>query len=350
MKTQVITRRARLGTALAAVAAGLTVVAVPAPVMAQPRAYTSGTYRPSTQVLLSVGEGQMISLPRSVASVWTSNPKVADVYVNSPKQINLFGKEAGEATVIATAADGTVVYGANVRVNQNISSINEILHQAMPGSDISVTTIGQVAVLNGTVASPDDAAQAEMLVRAVLNPGVDVTKPEAVLNIVPVSRLKVATPLQVMLKVRIAEINRTALKAMGVNLFSSDASSGFKFGIGQGAEVTTGPTSSPFKILNPILGGRRSAPPATCSASTLPARSTLPRATASLRSSPSRTSPRSRAKPPASSPAASSRSRYRRGSIRSPSSTSNMASGWRSPPSSSRTAVSRCGSGPRSAS
>jgi pilus assembly protein CpaC len=255
MKTQVITRRARLGTALAAVAAGLTVVAVPAPAMAQPRAYTSGTYRPSTQVLLSVGEGQMISLPRSVASVWTSNPKVADVYVNSPRQINLFGKEAGEATVIATAADGTVVYGANVRVNQNISSINEILHQAMPGSDISVTTIGQVAVLNGTVASPDDAAQAEMLVRAVLNPGVDVTKPEAVLNIVPVSRLKIATPLQVMLKVRIAEINRTALKAMGVNLFSSDASSGFKFGIGQGAEVTTGPTSSPFKILNPILGG-----------------------------------------------------------------------------------------------
>src|SRR3712207_7419725 len=47
-----------------------------------PRAYTSGTYRPSTQVLLSVGEGQMVNLPRSVASVWTSNPEVADVYVN----------------------------------------------------------------------------------------------------------------------------------------------------------------------------------------------------------------------------------------------------------------------------
>ena len=61
----------------------------------------------------------MINLPRNVASVWTSNPSAADVYVNSPRQINLFGKGDGEATVIATAADGSVVYGAQVRVSQN---------------------------------------------------------------------------------------------------------------------------------------------------------------------------------------------------------------------------------------
>ena len=129
--------------------------------------------------------------------------------------MNLFGKKAGEATVIATAADGSVVYGANVRVNQNISSINEILRQAMPDANISVTNVGQVAVLNGTVASPADAAQAEMLVKAALNPGVNVSDPNAALSIVPVSRLKVATPLQVTLKVRIAEVNRDAAEAMG---------------------------------------------------------------------------------------------------------------------------------------
>jgi pilus assembly protein CpaC len=254
MKTRHLNRRAWLGTAGAALAAGLAVMA-PASAAAQPKAYSSGSYRPSTQVLLSVGEGQMINLPRSVTSVWTSNPDVANVYVYGPRQMNMFGKKAGEATIIATAANGSVVYGANVRVNQNISSINQILHQAMPESDISVQTIGQVAVINGTVGSPDDAAQAEMLVKAALNPGVDVSKADAMLNIVPVNRLKVATPLQVTLKVRIAEINRSALKSMGVNLFSSDPTSGFKFGIGQGAQVTSGPTASPFGILNPILGG-----------------------------------------------------------------------------------------------
>ena len=254
MNIQAIHRRARLGTALAALAAGLAAVAAPAPAAAQPRAYASGTYRPSQQVLLSVGEGQMINLPRSVANVWVSAPDIADVFVNGPRQVNLFGKKAGEATVIATAADGSVVYGANVRVNQNISSINEILRQAMPDANISVTNVGQVAVLNGTVASPEDAAQAEMLVKAALNPGIDINSATAALNIVPVSRLKIATPLQVMLKVRIVELDRTALKSLGVNLFSSDPTSGFKFGIGQGVAATSGGSGSVFSVTPGAIG------------------------------------------------------------------------------------------------
>ena len=108
-KTQHISRRARLGTAIAALAIGLAAVAAPTQAQAQPRAYASGSYRPTAQVALSLGEGQMITLPRNVASVWTSNPKVADVYVNSPRQLNLFGKDNGEATVIATGGLASLV-------------------------------------------------------------------------------------------------------------------------------------------------------------------------------------------------------------------------------------------------
>ena len=254
MKTRNITSRARLGTALAALAVGLTAVAASTTASAAlPRAYASGSYRPTAQVLLNVGEGQMINLPRAVASVWTSNPKAADVYVNNAHQINLFGKDIGEATVIATAADGSVVYGAKVRVNQNISDINDILHQAMPDANIDVRTVGQVAVINGTVASPEDAAQAEMLVKAALNPGVDVTKEGAALNIVPVSRLKVATPLQVLLKVRVAEVNRSALKSVGVNLLNH-SSGRTLFNIGQGNAGAIDTTNSTVTFNN-IAGG-----------------------------------------------------------------------------------------------
>jgi pilus assembly protein CpaC len=260
MKTRNLIRRARLGTAIAALAAGLVAVAAPTPAQAQPKAYTSGSYRPSMQVLLSTGEGQMINLPRNVASVWTSNPKVADVYVNSPRQINLFGKDAGQATIIATAADGAVVYGANVNVKENVSDINAMLREAMPGSDIHVTTIGQVAVINGTVASPEDAQQADLLVRSMLNPGVDVSKSDAILKVMSVNRLKTATPLQVTLKVRIAEVNRSVLKQWGVNLLASDPTSGFRFGLAQGGGIdipavgSTGAaaTTAPSVIRNAI--------------------------------------------------------------------------------------------------
>src|SRR5439155_2506638 len=189
---------------------------------AQPRAYASGTYRPSAQVALSIGEGQMINLPRGVASVWTSNPKVAEVYVNNPHQINLFGKDFGDATVIATAADGSVVYGAQVRVSQNLPSINEVLRAAMPEADVRVMNVGQTAILTGTVASPEDAAFAAQLASAELNPGVDMSKDGTLCKICVINRLKVATPLQVNLKVRIAEVSRDVLKQIGVNLLSRD--------------------------------------------------------------------------------------------------------------------------------
>lgn len=247
-------RRARLGAVLAASAIAL---AAPATAQAQPRAYMSGTYRPTTQVELSLGEGQMINLPRAVASVWTSNPKVADVYVNSPHQINLFGKDDGEATVIATAADGSVVYGAQVRVSQNLPSINQVLRTAMPDADIQVISVGQMAILTGTVASPDDAAFAEKIAASELNPGVDLSKAGGECKICVINRLKVATPLQVNLRVRIAEVNRSLMKQVGVNLLTSSTGS-FKVGISQGQGIYLPPagTSSPNtgQIIRSSLG------------------------------------------------------------------------------------------------
>jgi pilus assembly protein CpaC len=236
MKTRKIISRARLGTAIVAVALGTAIAVAPA-AAAQPRAYASGSYRPTNQVSLSVGEGQQINLPRNVASVWTSNPKAADVYVNGPRQINLFGKDFGDATVIATAADGSVVYGAQVRVSQNLPTINDVMRAAMPDSDVRVTTVGQTAVLTGTVASPEDAAFAGQLAMSELNPGVDFSKGVGLCKICVVNRVKTATPLQVTLKVRIAEVNRSLLKKIGINLLTSDSTGGFRFGLLQGAGI-----------------------------------------------------------------------------------------------------------------
>jgi pilus assembly protein CpaC len=242
-------RKTRVGVALAALSVAIGTAGPAAPAAAQ-----SKTYRPTTEAFLSVGEGQMVNLSRNVADVWTSNPDVADVHVTNPRQINLFGKKFGEATVIATAADGSVVYATNVRVSQNISSLNDVLRVAMPDSNIAVTTVGQTAVINGTVASPQDSEHAETIVRTVLNPGIAAGAP---LNIVPINRLKTATPLQVTLKVRIAEVSRSLLKQIGVNLLATDTTSGFQFGVAKGGgialpEVGSDEQFPPQVIRNPL--------------------------------------------------------------------------------------------------
>jgi pilus assembly protein CpaC len=241
MNTQAITRRARLGTAMAAVAIALGTVGAAAPAVAQPTAA-----KPAETLNLSKGTGTLIRLSEPMSDLFVANDAVADVQVRSPSQLYVFGKEPGETTIYATSKSGRVVYATNIRVAQNLANVNEVLHTAMPDSNITVTTVGQLAVMNGTVASPDDAAQAQSLVTTLLNPG---KKQGDMLDIVPVNRLKTATPLQVMLKVRIAEVNRSLLKSMGVNLLSHDSTGGFKFAIGRGnpGEIT-GPGSGVVNI------------------------------------------------------------------------------------------------------
>ena len=188
----------------------------------------------------------MLNLPRSVASVWTSNPKVADVYVNAPRQINLFGKNAGEATVIATAADGSVVYGANVRVNQNISSINEILHQAMPEFEHQRHDgrPGRGAQRHGRFARRRGAGR-NAGASAALNPGVDVTKSDvrAQHRSGQPPQGGDAAPGDAQGAHRRNE--PVGAEAVGVNLLSRDSTGGTLFGIGRGDPGTINVVNGP---------------------------------------------------------------------------------------------------------
>jgi pilus assembly protein CpaC len=93
------------------------------------------------------------------------------------------------------------------------------------------------------------------LVSAMLNPGVDMSKEGAACKICVVNRLNTATPMQVNLRVRIAEVNRSLTKSIGINLFSSDPTSGFKFGIGQGDPTATPGNTSPFAVGALATGG-----------------------------------------------------------------------------------------------
>lgn len=237
---------------LTATVATALVVGLPGAGLAAPRARVAtarpaahiglppaGAQRPSGEVLLSIGQGELINLPGNVSDVWVSNPGVADVYVRNAHQINLFGKEFGEATIFATSASGAVIYSTNVRVSQNLTSIDRMMKLAMPDADVRVTTVGQIAVLTGTVQSPEDSAQAARLVTALLNPGVNVSDASAQLKIGIVNRLRTATPLQVNLQVRFAEVSRSFVKNIGVNLTNRDNSgNNFLFGISQGRQGT----------------------------------------------------------------------------------------------------------------
>ncbi|MEO5773386.1 MAG: type II and III secretion system protein family protein [Sphingomicrobium sp.] len=233
-----ILRRARLGTALIALATGLGTFSAATPALAQQSAS-----RPSETLNLSQGTGSLVRLSEPMTDVFVANEGVADVQVRSSTQLYVFGKGRGETTVYATGKSGRVVYAANVRVGNNISSVGEMLRMAMPEASLEATPMNNLVLLTGTVASPQDAAEAQRLVQAYVGGETQV-----------VSRIRTATPLQVMLKVRFAEVSRSAMKNVGVNLLNRHTSGGTLFGIGRGNPGTINVANGPA---DPLTGVAR---------------------------------------------------------------------------------------------
>lgn len=199
--------------------------------------------QPNQEIVLSIGRGELINVPGSMADIFVANETIADVQVKSQRQLYVFGKAGGETTVYASNAAGDIIWSANVRVGSNISSIGQMLALAMPEADISTATMGtNTVLLTGTVAAPEDAAEAQRLVEAFVGEETNV-----------ISRLKMATPLQVNLQVRFAEVSRSLVRDIGVNLLTRDQTSGFTFGTSRGniGSITGGDQTGTQVMIDP---------------------------------------------------------------------------------------------------
>ena len=174
--------------------------------------------RPSSEIVLSIGRGELVTVPGAMSNVFVADDSIADVQVKSTRQLYVFGKAGGETTVYASNSAGDIVWSANVRVGSNISSIDQMLALAMPGANVNVATIGtNTVLLTGTVGAPEDAAEAQRLVEAFLGEESNV-----------ISRLRTATPLQVNLQVKFAEVSRSLVRDIKGNLTTRDQSGGIQ--------------------------------------------------------------------------------------------------------------------------
>lgn len=224
-------------------AKALMLAAAALPMMAAPTgtATAQQVVSPSQEIVISIGKGELVTVPGAMTDVFVANETVADVQVKSQRQLYVFGKAGGETTVYASNARGDVIFSANIRVGSNIGSIDQMLALAMPEAKVSVATMGtNTVLLTGTVAAPEDASEAERLVQAFLGEEANV-----------ISRLKTATPLQVNLQVKFAEVSRSLLREIGGNLTMADGSDGFRGVVGSGRPLG----QDAFNYGGPLSGG-----------------------------------------------------------------------------------------------
>ncbi len=178
----------------------------PAPVAAEPgrvsQVRTSGP-----PIVVESGKGSLIRLPKAAATVFIANPDVADVQVKTPTMIYVSAKAPGETVLYAVDSDDHVLLNAPVRVEHDLSRVRDSLKAVAPGENVTVSSVDNSLVLNGSISSAARAEKVRSLAAAIAGE----TKGTVV------NRMAVATPNQVSIRVKVAEINRTVIKTLGVN-------------------------------------------------------------------------------------------------------------------------------------
>ena len=180
----------------------------PAPPAAAPHAGGAQIPANGGRITLEVNKGTLIRLPAPAATVFVANPDIADVQVKSPTLVYISAKAPGETVIYAVDASDSVLLNSTILVEHDVSRLRSSLRQLAPGEQISANSVDGNLVLSGTVS---DAGEAEK-VRALAASIAGEVKGSQVIN-----RMTVATPNQVLLKVRIAEVNLNILKEIGVN-------------------------------------------------------------------------------------------------------------------------------------
>ncbi|NSX56002.1 type II and III secretion system protein family protein [Parasulfitobacter algicola] len=181
----------------------VTVATIPTGVNAETLRIMRGA--PSSALNVPMNRAVVVESDVPFAELSIANPGIADISTLSDRTIYVLGKEPGRTTLTLLGGDGRLISNIDVHVAPDIGEFKERLRQILPGENIEVRTANDGIVLSGTVSSI-----------ARLDRALDLANryaPDRVSNLMMVGGTQ-----QVMLKVRFAEMQRTASKALGSRL------------------------------------------------------------------------------------------------------------------------------------
>jgi len=175
---------------------------------------------------IEVGKGTLIRFEEAVNNVFIANSEIADLQIKSPTLVYIYGKSQGETNLYAVTDNDRVVYEGTIAVNHNLGSLEAAIDHVIPNADIQVKSYEGLLLLTGNVANPEEAEDARRMAEDFVGKGKTI-----------INKLQIATPVQVNLRVRIAEIGRDTKKQLGFNWENIFSSGSTALGMIQGADV-----------------------------------------------------------------------------------------------------------------
>jgi len=170
-----------------------------------------GTGVNSRSIVLPFSKSTVIELPENVMDVIVSNPAIVEAVVHTSQRTMLIGKEAGQTNVYFYSHDGRELLNVDIRVERDIDGLEGLISKNAPDSNVEVQAFNSNILLTGSVPNAASADRVEKLARMWL--GSDGGSDGELVNLMTLEGKD-----QVMLKVRIVEMQRSVTKQMGLDL------------------------------------------------------------------------------------------------------------------------------------
>jgi pilus assembly protein CpaC len=166
---------------------------------------------PATPVQIVAGRSTVLDIGAPIMRVSLTNSDIADAMVTSNSQLLLHGKAPGTISMFVWERAGAV-RRYDISVGRDVERLSAQMKEMLPNESVQVTSNGRNVVLSGRVSTKELGEKAASLATAF------VERKEEVVNLLQVQ----ARPSnQVLLRVRFAEVSRSALTELGISMFTS---------------------------------------------------------------------------------------------------------------------------------
>ncbi|TPM39069.1 type II and III secretion system protein family protein [Mesorhizobium sp. B2-3-4] len=202
------------------------------------------------RVKLGLNKSVVIDLPSDAYDILVANPSVADAVTRTARRIYLFGKAVGETNIFVFGPNGEQIASLDLAVERDVAGLEDYIKRFLPTSSVKVELLNDNVILTGTVDTPLDAKRAVDLATIFVSggeattgqysqtaaggsaqSGVDINNPDQERRVSKiVNLLQIIGDDQVTLKVTVAEVSRSVMKQLGVNMVGNGGSNGISYG------------------------------------------------------------------------------------------------------------------------
>ena len=176
---------------------------------------THGNGPAHQRITLALDKAALVQLDSDARDVLVSNPEIVDAVVRTPRRVFLLAMKTGQTNAFFFDTAGHQILSIDIRVERDVTDLGSMMHSNFPHSNIHVSAMNDNVVLTGTVASATESTRAQDLAASFAG------DPKKVVNMI-----KIEANEQVMLKVRVAEMQRQIAKQFGMNISEAAVAAG----------------------------------------------------------------------------------------------------------------------------